>query len=226
MGWTIHQSGTYGSLSDFTDHSLRIYIDSLKLTIIAKAPKWNACVFNKRLKTCLDLPYKDWQKMIGDSSISSHQDGQGKFVLIAKTTGKTMAIHKHNCLEFLIFRKTEPQKQTNEEKVSELWAASDIKAPSPVARIYCRRFGMAEQRGIPLKVNRCNSNGKMIPALETISIERHMIPASTFAPLPDYKKAKNMAELIIGKSGSKDLADILDTSDDELQSKQKVETIK
>ena len=152
MGWTIHQSGTYGTLSEFTAHSLKMHINSLKLVIIAKAPKWNACVFNENLHTCIDLPCKDSQKIVSGNFISNDQDSQGQVALIAKTTGKTMTIQKHNCFEYLVLEKIDPQKNIDAEKISELWIASDIKLPSQIARIYCRRFGIPEQTGI-LKSN-------------------------------------------------------------------------
>jgi len=64
-----------------------------------------------------------------------------------------------------------------------------------------------------LKANRC-INGKMISALETLSIKRGRVPASTFDPFTDYKKVNDEFELVMGESSSHAMEDLLDVPSD------------
>jgi len=50
----------------------------------------------------------------------------------------------------------------------------------------------------------------MISALETLSVERRIIPDSTFDPLPGYRKVKDEIELVMSQSTNDAMEDLLD----------------
>ncbi len=210
-GWVIRQSSNFAGtvFSDLTPHALRMHIGRLGLTIITKAPKWNALVFNENAKTYADLPYKRWQQRFCISPKSNYRDTRGQLALIAKDTGKTMTIEHYQAFECWVMKKGEPKKHIAEEKLSQLWIASDIKPPAQIAQLFCSHLGIPVKRGIPLKASH-NNNGKMVSVLETLSIERRRIPSSTFAPLPGYRKVKDELELVMGESTDEAMGDLLD----------------
>ncbi len=219
-GWAIRQSSNFAGtvFSDLTDHALKMHIGRLGLTIITKAPKWNALVFNENSKTYVDLPYKRWQQRFTVSEKSSYRDTGGKLALFARNSGKTAEIEHFKTYECWVMKKGDPGKNIAEEKVTQLWIASDIKAPPQIAQIFCSHLGIPAQKGIPLKASRC-LNGKMVSALETLSVERRIIPASTFEPLPGYKKVKDEIELVMGESTNEAMEDLLDVPTSHSESK-------
>lgn len=218
-GWAIRQSSNFAGtvFSDLTPHALKMHIGRLGLTIITKAPKWNALVFNENAKTYADLPYKRWQQRFSISLKSNYRDSQGQLALIAKDTGKTMTIDHYRAFECWVLKKGEPQKHIAEEKISQLWIATDIKAPSQIAQIFCSHLGMPVKKGIPLKASH-NNNGKMVSVLETLSVERRRMPPATFAPLPGYRKVKDELELVMGESTDEVMGDLLDLPPDKIKS--------
>ncbi len=98
-----------------------------------------------------------------------------------------------------MIRKGDPNKHITEEKISQLWIASDIKPPPQIAQIFCSHLGIRAEKGIPLKASH-NTNGKMVSVLETLSVEERKMPTSNFDPLPGYKKVKDEIELLMGES--------------------------
>jgi hypothetical protein len=210
QGWAICQSGTYGAVSEFTPNAIRLHIDNIGLTIIAKSPKWDAIAFNDNSKTCVHLPYSDWQKKINLICMNNHKGSKDGLSLFARTTGRTLVIGKHPCTEYWILTKADPKMHVTEKKIAQIWTATDVKLPLPIAQIYYKRLGIPTQRGVPLRLSSCDDSGKLVSKLETISIEQHEIPCSTFEPLPGYKNVKNEMELLIGKSTKEMMADMLD----------------
>lgn len=211
QAWILRQSSNFAGIvsSDLTDNALKMHIGRLGLTIITKAPKWNALVFNENSKTYVDLPYKAWQKKFTVNTKNNYRDNNGKPALSLHNTGKFMNINKYRTYECLVIKKAEPGKKTTGETITQLWIASDIKAPPQIAQIFCSHLGIPVQKGIPLKASRC-INGKVISALETLSVKRDRVLASTFEPLTDYKKVKDEFELVMGESSSQAMEDLLD----------------
>jgi hypothetical protein len=209
--WVLRQSSNFAGTvsSDLTDNALKMHIGRLGLTIITKAPNWNALVFNENSKTYVDLPYKTWQKKLMFSSKGNYRDTTGKSALKLRNTGKIMNIDKFSTYECLVIKKADPAKKIAEETITQLWIASDIKAPPQIAQIFCGHLGIPMQKGIPLKANRC-VNGKMISALETLSVKREKLPASIFEPFQGYRKVKDEFELVMGESSDKAMEDLLD----------------
>ncbi len=212
-GWVIHQSSNFAGtvFSDLTDHALKMHIGKLGLTIITKAPKWNALVFSENTKSYVDLPYKRWQQRFTIGENSNYRDPSSKTTISAHDSGKVMQVGNVKTYECVVVKKGDPVRDIPDEKVSQLWIASDIKAPSQIAQLFCSHLGIPAQKGIPLKANRC-VNGKMVSALETLSVERRFIPASTFEPLTGYRKVKDELELVMSKSTNEEMADLLDVS--------------
>jgi len=210
-GWVIRQNSNFAGtvFSDLTDHALKMHIGRLGLTIITKAPAWNALIFNENTKKYVDLPYKRWQQRFIFSDKSNYRDSSGKLSLLARNTGKMNEVDHFKTYECLVIKKGDVSKNIPEEKISQLWIASDIKAPPQIAQIFCSHLAIPAQKGIPLKASRC-VNGKMISALETLSVERRFIPASTFESLPNYKKVKDELELVMSESTNEAMEDLLD----------------
>lgn len=210
-GWAIRQSSNFAGtvFSDLTDCALKMHIGRLGLTIITKAPKWNALVFNENSKTYVDLPYQHWQKQFVVSGKSNCRDASGKIALQVRNTGKMKYIEGFETYECLVSKKGDSGKNIAEEKLSQLWIASDIKAPPQIAQLFCSHLGIPAQHGIPLQANRY-INGKRVSALETLSVKRCLIAASTFELLPGYKKVKDEVELFMGQSTSDAMEDLLD----------------
>jgi len=210
-GWVIRQSSNFAGtvFSDLTDNALKMHIGRLGLTIIAKAPKWNALVFNENSKTYVDMPYQHWQKRFVVTGKSNCRDAGGKMTLLVRNTGKMTYIEGFETYECWVLKKGNPGKNIAEEKLSQLWIASNIKAPPQIAQLFCSHLGIPAQEGIPLKANRC-INGKMVSMLETLSVKRRLITASTFEPLPGYKKVKDEVELFMSESTSDAMEDLLD----------------
>ncbi len=210
-GWAIRQSSNFAGtvFSDITSHALRMHIGKLNLTIIAKAPQWNALVFNEASKTYIDLPYKDWQRRFTYSEKGNARGSSAKPALVVRRSGNVVNIGHFRTNEYWILRKAEPKKHISEEKVSQLWIALDIKAPMQISQIFCSHLGIPPQKGIPLKAKRC-VKGKMVSALETLSVERRVIPSSTFQALPGYRKVKNEIELLMGDDNNAAMEDLLD----------------
>ena len=211
QGWAIRQSSNFAGtvFSDLTPHALKMHIGRLGLTIITKAPEWNALVFNENSKTYADLPYKRWQQRFSVSAKSNYRFPNGRLALTVISTGKTTTIEHHKAYECWVVRKGEPSKHIAEEKISQLWIASDIKPPPQIAQIFCVHLGIHAQKGIPLRASH-NTNGKMVSVLETLSVEQHKMPANDFDPLPGYKKVKNEIELLMGSSSDEAMGDLLD----------------
>ncbi len=210
-GWAIRQSSNFAGtvFSDLTPHALRMHIGRLGLTIITKAPQWNALVFNENSKTYADLPYQRWQQRFSINAKSSYRDERGRLALTVQNTGRTMTIEHYKAYECWVVRKSEPKKHIAEQKISQLWIASDIKLPPQIAQIFCSHLGIPAQKGIPLKASR-DTNGKMVSVLETLSVDRRQMPGSNFDPLPGYKKVKNEIELVMGESSDEAMNDLLD----------------
>jgi hypothetical protein len=209
--WVISQSSSLAGnvSSELADNALRMRIGKLGLTIITKAPKWNALVFNENSKTYVDLPYKNWQNKFILDSKSVNKNSGGKFALTSYYTGKTMKIAKFQTSECLVVKKVDSSKKIAAEKVSQLWIASSIKAPPQIAQIFCSHLTIPIQKGIPLRANRY-VNGKAVAALDTQFVERRMVSASMFEPLSGYKKVKDEMELVMGESSSQAMEDLLD----------------
>ncbi len=202
-GWDIRQSSNFAGtvFSDLTPHALKMHIGRLGLTIISKAPHWDALVFNENSKTYAELPYKRWQQRFALSANSSYRDRNGQIALTARKTGKMTTIENHKAYEYWIIKKGDRKTKVADEKISQLWIASDIKPPSQIAQIFCMHLGIPSQNGIPLKASR-NYNGKMVSVLETLSVKQRKMSDNNFKPLPGYKKVKNEIELLMGPEDS------------------------
>jgi len=209
--WVIRQSSSFAGnvSSELADNALKMRVSKLGLIIITKAPKWNALVFNENAKTYVDLPYKDWQNKFILNNKSLNKNSIKKLVLTSYYTGKTAKIAKFQTRECLVVKKGDCSKKIPEEKVSQLWIASNIKAPPQIWQIFCSHLTIPIQKGIPLRANRY-VNGKTIAALDTQFVERRMVPASTFEPLSGYKRVKDEMELVMGESSSRAMEDLLD----------------
>jgi hypothetical protein len=211
QAWILRQSSNFAGTvsSELTDNALKMRIGKLGLIIITKAPNWNALVFNENSKTFIDLPYKNWQNKFMLSGKSNYRDVNGKIALTTHNTGKNLVIDKFKTNEYLVVRKGEPDKNIPEEKISQLWIATDIKAPPQIAQIFCSHLGIPIQKGIPLRANRY-ANNKTVLVLDTISITRQKISYADFNALLGYKKVKDEIELIMGESTKRDMEDLLD----------------
>lgn len=209
--WVIRQSSNFAGtiFSELASDALRMRMGSMGLTIITKAPKWDALIYRDKSKAYIDMPYKNWDKsfLLGNRS-SSKQNGSPIFIV--KRTGNEIQIAKCRAYECLVLKKEETNSGVREEKVFQVWVAKDIKAPLPIAQMFCAHLRVPAQSGIPLQVNRF-INGKPVSALETILIEKHSVPTSTFGSLPGYRKVKDELELVMEeRDQSQDIEDLLD----------------
>jgi hypothetical protein len=186
-----------------------MHIGRLALTIITKAPQWNALIFNENSKTYADLPYKRWQQRFSISTKSNYRDQSGRLALTVKITGATMIIEHHKAYQCWVVRKGGTNKHIAEEKISQLWIASDIKPPLQITQIFCSHLGVQTPKGIPLKASH-NTNGKMVSVLKTLSVKERKTSASNFDPLPGYRKVNDEIELLMGQSSHEAMGDWLD----------------
>ncbi len=211
QGWVLCQSSNFGGTlsSEFTDNALKMYVGRLGLTLITKAPKWNALVFNESSKTYVDLPYKSWQKkfILGSKNNSSNMYAGPAFKV--HNTGKTMRIDNFRTYECLAIRRADPNKKLAEESMTQLWLSSDIKAPRQIEQIFCSQLGIPVHMGIPLGANR-SVNGKMVSILKTLSVKRRPLAVSTFNSLTGYRQVKDEFELVTGESSKDAIENLLD----------------
>jgi hypothetical protein len=111
--------------------------------------------------------------------------------------------------EFLVLKRKKSGKNITQEKFFQLWMVPDIKAPPQISQIFCARLGIPIQEGMPLKAYQY-INGKEVSDLDTLTVERRVLPTSTFKPLSGYKKVKDEIEVIMGESASQNISDLLD----------------
>jgi hypothetical protein len=213
QGWVISQSSNFAGtvFSEVTPTALRMKVGRLGLILITKAPDWKAYIYNENTRNYVELPYSDWQKKFIFGQTEKYKDQYGHSTLTAKQTGKTIRICKLKAFECVVERKGNSKLGIPTEKVTDLWVASEIDAPRQVAEIFCSRLNIPSQKGIPLRAIHRN-NGKMVQVLDTLDVQRKVLPPSNFEPLKNYKKVKDEMGLMMDDSTEDMVNDLLDTS--------------
>jgi len=120
-------------------------IGKLGLTIITKAPKWNALVLNENTKAYVDLPIN-----VGNrdslSMKSKSRESSGKLALFARNSGNVKQIRHFKTYECWVIKKGDPVTNIPEAKITQLWIATDIKAPPQIAQLFCSHLGIPAKR--------------------------------------------------------------------------------
>lgn len=221
QGWIISQSSNFAGtvFSELTNNALRMRVGKLGLIVIMKAPEWNAYIFNENTKNFVELPYKEWQKKLIISQGNKLRDQRGQLRLESHSTGRTTKICKFRAQEYTVDRKGDAKLGIPPLRMTELWIASDIKAPQQITEVFCSQLSVPAAKGIPLKAIHRNNGGRMVPVLETLDVQRKAIPAQNFEPLKNYKKVKDEVGLMMDESTEDMVNDLLDTNGPSLDTK-------
>jgi hypothetical protein len=213
QGWMISQSSNFAGtvFSELTNNALRMRVGKLGLTVIMKAPDWNAYVFNENTKNFVELPYKVWQEKFVLGQESRLRGLKGHLKLESHTTGRTAKICKFKAQEYCVDRKGDPKQGTPTQRVTELWIASDIKAPPEITEVFCSQLNVPAAKGIPLRAFH-RTNGRMVSVLETLDVQKKTLPASYFEPLKNYRRVKDEVGLMMDDSTEDMVNDLLDSS--------------
>lgn len=212
QGWVISQSSNFAGtvFSELTSNALRMKVGRLGLIFITKAPEWNAYVFNENTKNFVILPYGEWQKKLIVSQGSKFRDPRGQLKLESRSTGKSAKICNFRAQEYLVDRKGDPKLGIPTQRMTEIWIASEIKAPPQITQVFCSQLNVPSAKGIPLKAIH-RQNGRMVPVLETLTVQKKALPASLFEPMKDYKKVKDEVGLMMDESTEDMVNDLLDS---------------
>jgi hypothetical protein len=186
-------------------------VSRLGLIFITKAPDWKAYVFNENTRNFVELPYDEWQRRFVIGQTNKLVDEHGRFRLTSRNTGKTEKICKFKAYEYVVERKADLKHGIPTEKLTELWIASDIKAPPQITQIFCSRLNVPAAKGIPLKAIH-RTNGRMVPVLETLDVQKKGLPDSLFEPMKNYKRVKDEMGLMMDESAEDMVNDLLDTT--------------
>jgi hypothetical protein len=171
-------------------------IGRLGLTIISKAPDWTAYVYNENNKNYVEIPKGQWNTRFTLFHTNGIRLKEGKATLTSQKTGKSMKIAGFKANEVKVIREARPELGMPKEITTEIWIASEIVPPPPVAQLFCEHLNVPVQRGIPLRVFQ-KAKGKMVSVLDTLSIKRGPIPPDAFEPMKGYKKVKDEMQLIM-----------------------------
>ena len=221
QGWIISQSSNFAGtvLSELTSNALKMRVGKLGLIVIMKAPDWNAYIFNENTKNYVELPYKEWQKKLIVSQGNKLRDMRGHLRLESHSTGRTIKICKFRAQEYFVDRKGDAKLGIPPLRMTELWIASDIKAPPQITEVFCSQLSVPAAKGIPLKAIHRNNGGKMVPVLETLEVQRKALPVQNFEPLKNYKRVKDEVGLMMDESTEDMVNDLLDSTGPSLDSK-------
>jgi hypothetical protein len=213
QGWVISQSSNFAGtvFSEITSKALRMKVGKLGLIVIMKAPDWNAYVFNENTKNFVELSYKDWQKKLVGSQSSRLRDPRGQIKLESRKTGRSTKICKFKAQEYYVDRKGDPKLGIPNLRMTELWIASEIKAPPQVTEIFCSQLNVPAAKGIPLKALHRN-NGRMVSVLETLDVQKRPVPIAHFEPMKNYRRVKDEVGLMMDESTEDMVNDLLDST--------------
>lgn len=216
-GWVISQSSNVAGtvFSEITGNALRMKIGRLGLIFTTKGPEWNASVYNEATRNFVEMPYKVWRERFTFSCKTSSGktgllDRNGQLQLTSHATGKFEKICKFKAAQWVVERKANQKLGLPQQKLTELWIASDIKAPPEITQIFCSRLNVPVTKGIPLKAVHL-SNGRMVSVLETLAVEKKLLPASLFEPIKGYRRVKDELALMMDESAEDMVNDLLDS---------------
>jgi hypothetical protein len=213
QGYVISQSSNFAGtvFSELTANALRMKVGKLGLIFIMKAPDWSAYVFNENTKNYVQLPYKEWQKKLVMTQGNKIRDQRGQIKLESHRSGKIAKICKFRAQEYVVERKGDAKLGIPTQRMTELWIASDIKAPPQVTEVFCSQLNVPAAKGIPLKAFH-RTNGRLVSVLETLDVQKKALPASLFEPLKGYKRVKDEVGLMMDESTEDMVNDLLDST--------------
>lgn len=223
----IKQKHAYlGSLEMIlAEDALRISENVNGTVVIARAPQWKVTVYNTRNKLYYDMSLDTWKKhglrvtwvmMANTSDWPVVKAGSEKFLgrdtdvyLLPADPNARAKIRMHKPVDF------------NYGKAGEYWVD---KKPGPRERttVIMQLYKLPEVPQTPLALKAFNpgnsgffgvSNtaaGKETMLLQTFSIKKAMMPASTFDVPSGYKRAKDDSEVTISKSNADSLDSIVE----------------
>ena len=214
QGWLISQSSNFAGtvLSEFTKDAVRMKIGRLGVVIITRAPDWSTLVYNENNKNYVEMPAGQFMKKFPMGQNNRTHGKNGELLIVSKATGKTSKIVGFNAKEFEVRRKS-TQPRTNrplEDRVTNLWIATDIIAPAAVSQLIYTQLNVPQQNGIPLKVTQKNGD-RTISVLETQEIKKTTFAPTIFEPLKGYKKVKDEMQLLMDEGTDDIMGGALDT---------------
>lgn len=192
--------------------------------VVSKAPQWKVSVYNTRNKLYYDMSLDTWKKhglrvtwvmMANTSDWPVVKAGSEKFLgrdtdvyLLPADPNARAKIRMHKPVDF------------NYGRAGEYWV-DKIAGPRERATVIMQLYKLPEVPQTPLKLKVYNpgnsgffgvSNtaaGKEQMLLQTFSIKKAIMPASTFDVPSGYKRARDDSEVTISKSNSDSLDSIV-----------------
>src|SRR5580658_4810936 len=123
--WTIDYNSNFAGavLMQFCPGAVRMKFDKLGLTIITKAPKWNALAYSDSTKSYMDMPYEDWKEKFNTGKFGGHTSKllKGKGVIKAQPTGKSKKIQGVKADGVIVNR--------DGKKFYDMWLSASITPP-------------------------------------------------------------------------------------------------
>jgi hypothetical protein len=213
-GWLISQSSNFAGtvLSEFTKDAVRMKVGRLGVVIITKAPTWSTLVYSENNKSYVEMPAGQFMKRFQMGQSNRTHGKNGELLIISKETGKSTKIVGFNAKEYEVRRKASvpTPKRTFEDRITNLWIATDIIAPAAVSQLIYTQLNVPQQNGIPLKVTQKNGD-RTISVLETQEIKKTKFSPTIFEPLKGYKKVKDEMQLLMDDGSDDILGGALDT---------------
>ena len=168
--------------------------DKLGLTIITKAPKWNALAYSDSTKSYMDMPYEDWKEKFNTGKFGGRTSKllKGKGVIKAQPTGKSKKIQGVKADEVIVNR--------DGKKFYDMWLSASITPPKQVVELMHNMLQVPVDRGLPLTVTQFREGQSAVSILETNKIDSSPIAKDVFVMPKGLKKVKDEMALMVDEN--------------------------
>lgn len=191
-GWMLEQTSEDSGRQQMYISDQAIRLKAKFLTLIIRAPKFSAIVFNDKNKRYVDLPYTQWSKRVKSSNLAIKKTASGEKIAGLQTVQYLRDTGKPH-------------------KKQKIWVSNQIPISRQLTDFVLNTLGLPTGLGLPVRMVSIYTDGRADKTeLNTISCKNSKLPANIFDLPAGYKKVKYEMELLVdqgtdGMGGTEDL---------------------
>ncbi|HEY9719332.1 MAG TPA: hypothetical protein V6C69_17780 [Trichormus sp.] len=196
--WNLTFSSSFAGnvTSQFNTDAVRMSFDKLGITVITKAPKWDALVYSETNKSYMEMPHNTWKDKFNASRFGGRKSSVKHDMKSVKTGKSTMIAGQKADLVVInfVFKNAPPQ------KVAECWMADRVVPPPAFVELMHNMLNVPTDQGMPLRVTQFRENGKSATILDTTKVEQAPVPTASFVMPKGFKKVEDEMQLMVDDS--------------------------
>lgn len=189
-GWVLHQKSAWMGYQTVYVTPAKMLFKSNLFNGLLDVNTEQVTVYNETSKQYCKLPLSEWRKRISSDILVDFGD-------VFENANQEASIAGQQTQLYRMYTKSSAGKK---ELSGQLWAAPDMGLPARARKAIAQIVGMPDQFGVPLRVYRL-AEGRKVPAIDTLKIERKNLPGSLFVLPKGFTEAEDEVSLFLGGSG-------------------------